>query len=377
MSTMQRLTLIGMYNYDPTLFDGLTLPDQYDKSIFIDSLLIEHGEKCVLYSDLDFMKFSIGAWGRKWSLELTRIAEALFAEYNPIWNYDRYEDINDVNARDRITNNINDSDSVSATSAGSGRTTQTDTTNDSASESQTSNVGSSETSTANDLASATTNSNTSNSNTSSATDAASNHTLLDYTDYQDKQTNDFDIETDQTSNGTVEHQVSADNDSSYQPASKDITDAGTIKESNDGTITHDIKGDKDKINEDTVSNTVSSGTTSESGSGASNSVESGTGSSSTDETSAGAVNTVESGTGSSKTTESGNNNEDTTSHSEGSSKTNDSDNYAANHNGHMWGNIGVTTAASMVTEVTLQRMKFNLYNTACRLFANELLIGIY
>ena len=59
MSTMQRLTLIGIYDYDPTLFDGLTLPDGYDKQTFIDSLLLEHGEKCVLYANPDFMKYSI------------------------------------------------------------------------------------------------------------------------------------------------------------------------------------------------------------------------------------------------------------------------------------------------------------------------------
>ena len=92
MSIMQRLTLIGLYNYDSKLFDNLTLPDAYDKNTFIESLLIEHGEKLVLYSDYDFMKYSIGAWGRKWSMELTRIAEALMAEYNPVWNYDRYEE---------------------------------------------------------------------------------------------------------------------------------------------------------------------------------------------------------------------------------------------------------------------------------------------
>ena len=95
MSTIQRLTLIGMYNYDNSLFDSLTLPDGYDKPTFIDSLLLEHGEKCVLYTDVDFMKYSIGAISRKWSNELTRIYDALTAEYDPISNYDRTEEIKD------------------------------------------------------------------------------------------------------------------------------------------------------------------------------------------------------------------------------------------------------------------------------------------
>lgn len=96
MSIMQRLTLIGFYNYDATLFDGLELPEGYDKELFINSLLLEHGEKLVLYSNPDFMKNAIEVWGRKWSLELGRIYEALTAEYNPLHNYDRYEEYKDT-----------------------------------------------------------------------------------------------------------------------------------------------------------------------------------------------------------------------------------------------------------------------------------------
>ena len=96
MSTMMRLPLIGLYNYDNSLFDNLSLPDGYDKTTFINSLLLEHGEKSVLYADFDFFKFAIGSWSAKWELELTRILEALTAEYNPIHNYDRNEKIKDT-----------------------------------------------------------------------------------------------------------------------------------------------------------------------------------------------------------------------------------------------------------------------------------------
>ena len=106
MSTMQRLTLIGMYNYDQTLFDNVNLPTGYDKNTFIETLLLEHGEKCVLYADTDFMKYSLGVISRKWNNELKRIYEALSAEYNPIWNYDRneeYEDITERNSGGSVT----------------------------------------------------------------------------------------------------------------------------------------------------------------------------------------------------------------------------------------------------------------------------------
>lgn len=95
MSTASRWTLIGMRAYDPSLFDTLELPEGYVKQTFVDALLLEHGEKCVLYTDPEFMKYSIAIWSRKWSLELSRIYEALTAEYNPIYNYDRFEEISD------------------------------------------------------------------------------------------------------------------------------------------------------------------------------------------------------------------------------------------------------------------------------------------
>ena len=305
MSIMQRLTLIGLYNYDSKLFDNLTLPDSYDKNTFIESLLIEHGEKLVLYSDYDFMKYSIGAWGRKWSMELTRIAEALMAEYNPIWNYDRYEEWKDKSGKRGMS--------------------QTDTATSMAQKTKAGHTDQSETNTT-DFMNA---------------DVEGSHKLKNDTDYQDKQTNNYDTTTENVTNGTTEHQVSADNSSTYQPESKDITDIGKNKVSNTGTLTHDITGTKEDISERNKSK------------------------SETEET------------GNSKTKNSARDSSETS--GSGTDKTSGVNTEAANsdHVGHMWGNIGVTTAASMVTEVTEQRMKYNLYEVACRLFANELLIGIY
>lgn len=99
MSTFQTLTLIGLYNYDKSLFDNVILPDGYDKETFINSLLLEHGEKCVLYTDFDFMKFSLGVVSRKWQHEFERIYRALNEDYNPLHNYDRHEEYTDITER--------------------------------------------------------------------------------------------------------------------------------------------------------------------------------------------------------------------------------------------------------------------------------------
>ena len=213
MSTMQRMTLIGLYNYDASLFDLLTLPEGYDKDTFIDTFLLEHGEKCVLYTDPDFMKFSIGAVSRKWELELSRLYEALTAEYDPIYNYDRYEEY---------------SDTEGITTGG---------------------------------------------------------TRTDKPDYN----------TTQTVDSTNEIKVAAFNSSSYEPSEKNTSNNGTVKTSG------------------TTENVEMSGTTD-------------------------------------RTFE---------------------------HEAHIYGNVGVTTATKMTDEIIAQRMKSNLYGLAGRIFANELLIQLY
>ena len=245
MSTMQRISLIGLYDYDPTIFDRLTLPEGYDKPTFINNLLLEHGEKCVLYTDPDFMKNAIGMWSGKWALELSRIYEALTAEYNPIYNYDRYEHIEDERTKDRT-------DELEAT-----------------------------------------------------------HNATTTADFNEDQTNDYDITVTQETDGTVEHQVSADNSDNYQPDYRDISNNGQTVTNNDGTIKRNTKGTMSDLEE-------------------------------------------------------GNNSTLTGNETEGFT-----------HEGHLYGNIGVTTSAQMVTEVIKQRFQYNLYGIACRIFATELLIGIY
>lgn len=96
MSHIARLTAIGLYNYNDDLFGALTLPSEYDKPTFIETFLLEHGERGVIYIDYDFLHYAIGAWGRKWYHSLQRIADAMKEDYNPLHNYDRDESYTDT-----------------------------------------------------------------------------------------------------------------------------------------------------------------------------------------------------------------------------------------------------------------------------------------
>ena len=90
------MTLMGLYNYDTTLFDFLTLPEDIDKDTLVDNILLRSGDFEVLYPNFDFLKFSIGAWARKWQPTFERWITALQIEYNPLENYDRKEDWTDT-----------------------------------------------------------------------------------------------------------------------------------------------------------------------------------------------------------------------------------------------------------------------------------------
>lgn len=309
MSTMQRMTLIGLYNYENgfgrDLFRKLTLPDGYDKTTFVNSLLLEHGEKCVLYTNPDFFVESIGVWSGKYSLELSRIYEALTAEYNPIWNYDRHEDWSDEGTGKTSSETQGDRKNTSETAAGRKNTSETDATR------------------------------------SAESKANAGHKAQDRPDFDEVTTNDYDVTTSNITDGTIEHEVSADNSGTYQPEWKETRDAGSQKTENDGTISKHVEGATQNLVEATNSKT--------------------------EDEEKDNSKTVESSVDNSKTVDTGADNSKTVGTSADKSK----------HSGHLWGNIGITTSAQMVTEVVEQRFKISLYGIATRIFANELLIGIY
>lgn len=97
--SLSKMTLIGMYNWDNTLFSNLSTPTGIDNSLLIDTILLNGGEFEVLYADVDFMKNAIGRWSNKWQRTMERWIAVLEKEYNPIENYDRIEDWTDANSK--------------------------------------------------------------------------------------------------------------------------------------------------------------------------------------------------------------------------------------------------------------------------------------
>lgn len=82
------LDLIGMYNYDPTVLDGLVYPAGLDPETLKDNILMESAEQELIYSNIDFMKQAIASWSYKQLHVWQELYDTTQYEYNPIWNKD-------------------------------------------------------------------------------------------------------------------------------------------------------------------------------------------------------------------------------------------------------------------------------------------------
>lgn len=86
-----RITLYGFLQYDPTLFDDITLPDDLDKDTVINEIIRRSGDLFPYHQALPYLKQNITFWFNRNYINFDRMIAALTAEYNPIENYDRYQ----------------------------------------------------------------------------------------------------------------------------------------------------------------------------------------------------------------------------------------------------------------------------------------------
>lgn len=106
------LSILGLYNYDNTLFDEMQVPEGVDKTgILIPNLLAELSELEVIYPRPDVMKTIIGVWSRKQRPVWEKLMATVNLEYNPIYNKDGYyqeTETRDLANSNRITDRISE-----------------------------------------------------------------------------------------------------------------------------------------------------------------------------------------------------------------------------------------------------------------------------
>lgn len=97
------LSILGLYNYDNTIFDGLTLPTTSDlpeladymdeiivpdKTTLVKKLLFDLAELPLVYTDPATMKQMIEVWSDSREYNWIMSWETMLYKYNPIWNKD-------------------------------------------------------------------------------------------------------------------------------------------------------------------------------------------------------------------------------------------------------------------------------------------------
>lgn len=92
-----KITLIGMMEYlqseGDDLFANFQLPPEIDKTALTDWILMHSGEFPVLWANPYFVKNMIGVWSSKNIEMFNKWVFSMSQEYNPIYNYDRFEEI--------------------------------------------------------------------------------------------------------------------------------------------------------------------------------------------------------------------------------------------------------------------------------------------
>lgn len=86
------MSLWGLMQIDPTILDGLIVPDGMDDEVVKNNLLLETESMEILYPNAPFLKAAVTVW----AAERKEVWDKLYAttqlEYNPIENYDRSEE---------------------------------------------------------------------------------------------------------------------------------------------------------------------------------------------------------------------------------------------------------------------------------------------
>lgn len=156
MGKAGNMSVLGLYQWDDTIFDNLVIPSDLDATIVTDNILAECAELEVLYPNPTVFKALVGVWSRKENPVWEKLWATTQYEYNPIENYNRYTDesidtsrLNTTGGSDSRSgtqgNTFGGSDTTATTNTGSNTTATTHGGSDSWSETAESEQGGTDT----------------------------------------------------------------------------------------------------------------------------------------------------------------------------------------------------------------------------------------
>lgn len=123
---MTLLSVMGLYQFDDTIFNVMAVPAGIDKEAVIGAIMTECAELEILLPDPDIFKTSL----RYWSISQLPIWQKLYDstqyEYNPIWNKDgTITETRKLDVTDKETRNLASSANTTATGSVAGYNSST------------------------------------------------------------------------------------------------------------------------------------------------------------------------------------------------------------------------------------------------------------
>jgi len=335
-----KFTLSGFENFmngdDSSLFAEVELPVGVNSDVVKAVILERYGEMETLYADPYKMKFATTLFFKKHSRTFEKWFNAVNMDYEPLYNYDRYEEWTDEgagskNANSNHRNSMLENGNTSDVDSSTGSNTRTS--NISASENNREDTNHSGSNTSNDAMAI-----------SEGTTEATNSEKLSNGNSQRNTAND----------GT--NKVAAYNSVTLPDAEKEVS-TGYEASANSNVENDSING---------TSTRTGNNTNARSGADFSEDSKNSASSKAENET------TTDSATGSTSANASHSNarNEDGTINSTESTAS------LGTHKGHLYGNIGVTTSSALLLEY-LNASEWSFFDHVADLYAEELLLMIY
>lgn len=310
---MARLTLNGMYEYDQTLFDGMILPEDYDRDALLFEILQRSGQLYPYHQHPAMLKTAIRLWFSRNFLNFDRTMDALISEYDPIENYNRFEDWTrtpDLTDEDKHTGIDSTAHAGNDALVRTGQDTVANSGKDT----------------------------TEHSGKDTTKHSGKDSTDHTYTNYKESMT--------MSGNHTTEEQVSAYDNSGYQPSKKTIETFGDpTSRKDEKSITGSHADDLTHGHQEELTHGLK------------------------EELTHGLTETTTRGT---TDTTNYNSSESTTYGSTVTGRHTGTEKYTA----HMHGNIGVTTTQEMITQ-EIELRKFDIYTDIASRFEHEFLVQVY
>ena len=102
---LAQMSILSLRALNDDLFSDMVLPQQLDADLCQDAIILECAELNVVYTDPDVMQLMIQIWSKTRLRSWERMTEALYMEYNPLYN--RESNITESRTIGRDGKNIN------------------------------------------------------------------------------------------------------------------------------------------------------------------------------------------------------------------------------------------------------------------------------